>query len=314
MSVTCPACGKVTANREVCEFCNSPLGLSGQIAPPEVLPRLRMPDNPPLADDEEDLPVALPAPRRAVVPRPGPVRHSGRLEKPAYPAPRSGWTWRLTAIILVAVFVLLLGAVGVAELLARLRGTSIFGGAPLEGGRASTFAESQPSASQKIKEKARSQSVSDDTIDKILQLAKIKPKDVIIDLGCADGRLAVRAAELYGCGVYAWDNDPDFVKLARWYAEDRHQNHLIELRQTDDVLGVSLKKGNVIILLKPERFGTAKEVDDRLEPRLFELKPNVLIITTRVIAGHRPGYSQAFQPPDAPGKLITLYFYETPLD
>jgi hypothetical protein len=201
-----------------------------------------------------------------------------------------------------------------AELLARMRGTSIFARAPAEGGRASTFSDGQPSGSQKIKEKARAQSVSDDTIDKILELAKIKPKDILVDLGCADGRLAVRAAELYGCGVYAWDNDPDFVKLAKWYAEDRHQNHLIEVKPTDDVLGVPLKKGNVIILLKPERFGTVKEVEDRLEPRLFDLKPNVLIITTRVIAGHRPGYSHAFQPPDDPGKLITLYFYETPLD
>src|SRR5512134_3090572 len=37
-----------------------------------------------------------------------------------------------------------------------------------------------------------------DVVDEMLRLAQVGPDDVVYDLGCGDGRIVIRAAELHG--------------------------------------------------------------------------------------------------------------------
>jgi hypothetical protein len=314
MSVTCPSCGQMTKSRDFCEFCNMPLGLQGHIAAPEVLARLQVPKPPTPPEDLADIPVALPAPPRAAPPQP---LRSVRQEPLRRVEPRksagNGARW---LVAIGGIIVLLLAAVALAEVVARVRGGSLVSGwGAGEGVKMIGPSERQPSADQLAREKARAASVSDATISKMLELAKPKNNEVVIDLGCADGRLALQVADRYGLGVFAWDNDPGLVKLARRLAAENFRDKLIDIQHTDDVLGVDLRKGDIIFLVKPERFGSVQEVSRRLEDPLFNLKDGVRIVSTQPVASpHRPLVVLPFHPPEDPGRPVTIYLYETPLD
>jgi hypothetical protein len=299
--IACPSCGQMTKGRDFCEFCNMPLGLQGHIAPKEVLPRLQLPPPP---EDLSDIPVVLPAPPRVVAPKPVPAR-------PPKPNTRP-WLWLLA---LGCVFGLLVAALVLAEVVARFGGRSLFGGGS-GNDTATKPTERQPSAEQLTREKARSLTFSDATLDKMLELAKPKNNEVVIDLGCADGRLALKVADKYGLGVLAWDNDRGLVKLTKRLAEEHYREKLIDAQFADEVLDVDLQKGDIIFLIKPERFGAVREVAQRMEPRWFALKKSgVRIVSTQPICHPHPYTTLLpFQPPDDKGPPVSIYIYQTPLD
>jgi SAM-dependent methyltransferase len=314
MSVTCPSCGQRTKSRDFCEFCNMPLGLQGHIAAPEVLPRLQVPKPATPPEDLADIPVALPAPPRTAPPQP--LRLVGQ-EPPRRVEPlKSAGNGARWLVAIGGVIVLLLAAVALAEVVARVRGGSLVSAwGPAEGVKTIGPNERQPSADQLAREKGRAAGVSDATLAKMLELAKPKNNEVVIDLGCADGRLALQVAEKYGLGVFAWDNDPALVKLARRLAAENFRDKLIDIQHTDDVLGVDLGKGDIIFLVKPERFGSVQEVSQRMEKKWFDLKDGVRIVSTQPVASpHRPLVVLPFHPPEDPGRPVTIYLYETPLD
>jgi hypothetical protein len=305
--IACPSCGQMTKGRDFCEFCNMPLGLQGHIAPKEVLPRLQLPPPPPPPQDLSDIPVVLPAPPRVVAPKPVPARPSSQ---PAIPKTRP-WLWLLA---IGGVCGMLVVAVVLAEVVARLGGGSLFGGSGNDPATKTT--ERLLSAEQLAREKARSLTCSDATLDKMLELAKPKNNEVVIDLGCADGRLSLKVADKYGLGVLAWDNDRGLLKLTKRLAEEHYREKLIDAQFADEVLDVDLQKGDIIFLIKPERFGGARAVAQRMEPRWFALKKSgVRIVSTQPICHPHPYTTLLpFQPPDDKGPPVSIYIYQTPLD
>src|ERR671917_1159973 len=52
-------------------------------------------------------------------------------------------------------------------------------------------------------------------VDEMLSMAKIGPKDFLIDLGSGDGRIVVTAAQKYGAQGFGVDLDGYLLKLAR---------------------------------------------------------------------------------------------------
>src|SRR5262249_57020738 len=53
-----------------------------------------------------------------------------------------------------------------------------------------------------------------DVVEKMLELAGVKKDDVVVDLGCGDGRIVVTAAQNHGCKAIGYDIDKKCVKLA----------------------------------------------------------------------------------------------------
>src|SRR5207253_1195275 len=53
-----------------------------------------------------------------------------------------------------------------------------------------------------------------DVVDKMLELASVKKEDVVVDLGCGDGRIVVAAATKYGCQAIGYDIDQECVRLS----------------------------------------------------------------------------------------------------
>jgi hypothetical protein len=300
MTITCRACGRISKSDDFCEFCNMPLGLQSHFAPKEVLPRLQSPR--PIVEEEiDDIPVVLPAPPRPV-PSPQPP-----LLKPVQPAKTNAKLWLLA---IGGVFALLVATVVLAEGVLRLRGGSLLGGS----GRADqvTKAVGKPALDNQL-EWLKEQSYSTPTLHKMLDLAqKPGPNALVIDLGCADGRLAVLAAEQWGAFVLAWDNNPGLVKKADHRAWEKACAHLVRAQLTGEVLDVDLSKADIIFLVRPERFGTVDEVAQKLESKLFKLKPGVRIVSTKDVARPHPALKSEVVHDDDFGN-VTLYLYETPL-
>src|SRR5690554_3588104 len=52
-------------------------------------------------------------------------------------------------------------------------------------------------------------------VKRMLQLAQTGPKDVVIDLGSGDGRIAIAAAKEFGAESLGIEYNPDMVELSR---------------------------------------------------------------------------------------------------
>jgi len=52
-------------------------------------------------------------------------------------------------------------------------------------------------------------------VNRMLELARVKKKDVVFDLGCGDGRIVVAAAKTYRCRAVGFEIDPQRVKDTR---------------------------------------------------------------------------------------------------
>src|SRR5262249_29757467 len=44
-----------------------------------------------------------------------------------------------------------------------------------------------------------------DVVERMLELAQVKKTDLVVDLGCGDGRIVVAAAKKYGCKAVGYD-------------------------------------------------------------------------------------------------------------
>ena len=72
-----------------------------------------------------------------------------------------------------------------------------------------------------------------DVVERMLELAKVKPTDVVYDLGCGDGRIVVTVARKYGCKAYGCDLDAACVKMAREAVAKYGVDRLVTIEKKD---------------------------------------------------------------------------------
>jgi tRNA A58 N-methylase Trm61 len=106
----------------------------------------------------------------------------------------------------------------------------------------------------------------------MLRLAKVGPRDHVVDLGSGDGRIVILAAKRFGATGVGVEIVPDLVKQSIENARkagvaDRAQFRVQDLFETD------LSKATVITMyLLPQ-------VNLQLRPRLQALKPGTRIVS-----------------------------------
>lgn len=109
-------------------------------------------------------------------------------------------------------------------------------------------------------------------VEKMLELAEIKPGDVVYDLGCGDGRIVVMAAKKYGVKAVGFDIDPQRVREARENVRSNKVEHLVTIKQAD-IFTLDLSEATVVTLyLLPE-------LNVRLMPQLAKMKPGSRIVS-----------------------------------
>jgi ubiquinone/menaquinone biosynthesis C-methylase UbiE len=110
-------------------------------------------------------------------------------------------------------------------------------------------------------------------VDKMLEMAKVRRRDVLYDLGCGDGRIVVTAAKNFGARGVGIDIDPRRIEEARQNAEqagvaDRAEFRVGNLFESD-FSGASV----VTLYLLPE-------INQKLRPQLWrQLKPGTRVVS-----------------------------------
>jgi|GEM_PF-395176 len=111
-----------------------------------------------------------------------------------------------------------------------------------------------------------------EVVDKMLELAEIKPGDVVYDLGCGDGRIVVTAAKRYGVKAVGFDINPERVREALENVKANKVEHLVTIKQAD-IFTLDLSEATVVTLyLLPS-------LNVKLMPQLAKLKPGSRIVS-----------------------------------
>lgn len=109
-------------------------------------------------------------------------------------------------------------------------------------------------------------------VDTMLQMAKIGPKDFLIDLGSGDGRFVITAATKYGASAFGVDLDTYLLKLANQNAQKAGVTDKVRFIE-ENLFTTDLSRATVIsTYLLPE-------MNLRLRPKFMALKPGTRIVT-----------------------------------
>ena len=110
-------------------------------------------------------------------------------------------------------------------------------------------------------------------VDKMLEVAKVGPKDVVYDLGSGDGRIIIAAAKKYGARGVGIDIDPDRVREARDNARRAGVTNRVEFRQ-GDLFQADIAEATVVTIY------LLSGINMKLRPKLLaELKPGTRIVS-----------------------------------
>ena len=152
-----------------------------------------------------------------------------------------------------------------------------------------------------------------EVVDKMLEMAAVKPGDVVYDLGCGDGRIVVTAAKKYGVKAVGFDIDPERIKEAQANVKSNKVETLVTIKQAD-IFTQDLREASVVTLyLLPE-------LNVKLMPQLARLKPGSRIVShdfdmrgaKPVLVQHLKGKSEFADEEQDIGSEHTVYKWVVP--
>jgi outer membrane protein assembly factor BamB len=166
--------------------------------------------------------------------------------------------------------------------------------------------EERPGTAKKREPDAIYVPTPQDVVDKMLELAKVKKTDVVVDLGCGDGRIVVTAARRYGCRAIGFDIDPACVEMAKDNLKKQGVGALVAIEEKDFFLADLSKVDVVAVYLPPKVLG-------RLLPRFAGLPRGARIVSHAfAIPGVVPDRTLAVTPKED-GAERKVFLYTTPL-
>ena len=132
-------------------------------------------------------------------------------------------------------------------------------------------------------------------VEEMLRMAKVGPKDFVIDVGSGDGRMVITAAKKFGARGFGVDLDPVLLKQSNENAQregvaDRARFVEQNLFETD------LSQATVITsYLLPE-------MNEKLRPKILSLRPGTRVVAHDYHMGewHPDGHQSV----DVPGKTV----------
>ncbi|MCC6069536.1 SAM-dependent methyltransferase [Massilia sp. GCM10020059] len=110
-------------------------------------------------------------------------------------------------------------------------------------------------------------------VDRMLDLAKVQPDDLIYDLGSGDGRIVITAAKRYGARGVGIDLDPQRIREARENAREAGVEGKVQFIN-GDLFKTDLSKASVVTLY------LLNSVNRDLRPQLWKQ----LKVGTRVVS------------------------------
>lgn len=108
-------------------------------------------------------------------------------------------------------------------------------------------------------------------VNKMLDMAKVKPGDYVIDLGSGDGRLVITAAKK-GATALGIEYNPKMVQLSREKAAKAGVSNKAKFMEAD-LFKTDLSKATVVTLF------LLRSINLELRPTLLKLKPGTRIVS-----------------------------------
>jgi len=146
----------------------------------------------------------------------------------------------------------------------------------------------------------------EDVVDMMLHLARVTSGDVLYDLGCGDGRIAVAAAKQYRCRAFGYDIDPQRVKESLDNVKKNRVGRFVTIEE-QDIFTLDLRPATVVTLyLLPG-------LNVKLIPQLEQLKPGSRIVSHDFdMKGVKPDAVLTMES-EEDGAEHTIYLWTTPL-
>jgi cyclopropane fatty-acyl-phospholipid synthase-like methyltransferase len=112
-----------------------------------------------------------------------------------------------------------------------------------------------------------------EVIDRMLDLARVKPSDILYDIGSGDGAIIIRAAKKYGVKGVGIEIDQGLVAKARDNAFRENVQDLVEFR-AQDAFTVDVSSATVVTLyMLPDFNAKLRPILDR------QLKPGTRVVS-----------------------------------
>ena len=112
-----------------------------------------------------------------------------------------------------------------------------------------------------------------EVVHTMLELATLRPDDVVADLGCGDGRLVIEAVRRGAAHGLCVDIDPDLIARAREHARAAGVAERITF-VNQDLFSVELRKVTVVMLF------LSAQLNRELRPKLArELRPGSRVVS-----------------------------------
>jgi len=109
-------------------------------------------------------------------------------------------------------------------------------------------------------------------IRRLLQLADVTPRDLVIDLGSGDGRIPIHAARHFGARAIGVELEENLIRASEAAAKAQGVSHLAQfIRQ--DLFQADLSRATVIALY------ISPGVMTKLKPRLLALRPGTRVVS-----------------------------------
>jgi SAM-dependent methyltransferase len=108
-------------------------------------------------------------------------------------------------------------------------------------------------------------------VEKMLDMAEVTPKDVVMDLGSGDGRTVITAARR-GATAVGVEYNPDMVALSKQKAEEAGVNGKATFVKAD-LFETDLSKATVITMF------LLPQINLKLRPKILDLKPGTRIVS-----------------------------------
>jgi ribosomal protein L11 methylase PrmA len=154
--------------------------------------------------------------------------------------------------------------------------------------------------------------VPTDVAGRMLELAGVTKTDVVYDLGCGEGRIAILAAKMYGARAVGVDTDPNRIARATAAAEAEGVSTLVRFATADRI---DLSEASVVTMSIPQSAAWLTR-NELVHPTLTrQLKAGARIVTNFVagsMKGVRPARVDQFTDARGSARAI-LYLWLLPL-
>jgi hypothetical protein len=114
-------------------------------------------------------------------------------------------------------------------------------------------------------------------VDRMLDMAKLTPKDYLMDLGSGDGRTVITAAKR-GARATGIEYNPDMVELSKRNAEQAGVAGKAEFRKAD-LFETDFSEATVITMF------LLPDINLRLRPKILDMKPGTRVVSNTFTMG-----------------------------